>query len=76
MHNLTPSGILHIAAFVTLCEAFMGIDPHFDLWNHFFRVWLPQASDAKVAVWGVAWSSTSCPDMASILILTSPCMNP
>jgi hypothetical protein len=26
LHNLTPSGIMHIAAFVTLCEAYMGID--------------------------------------------------
>jgi hypothetical protein len=31
LHHLTPSGILHIVAFVTLCEAYMGIDPHFDL---------------------------------------------
>jgi hypothetical protein len=38
LHNMTPSGILHIAAFVTLCEAYMGVDPHFDLWNYFFSV--------------------------------------
>jgi hypothetical protein len=38
LHNLTPSGILHIMTFVTLCETFMGIDPHFNLWNHFFLV--------------------------------------
>jgi hypothetical protein len=25
-----------MAAFVTLCEAYMGIEPHFDLWNYFF----------------------------------------
>jgi hypothetical protein len=24
-------------AFVTLCEAYMGIGHHFDLWNYFFR---------------------------------------
>jgi hypothetical protein len=30
-----PSVILHMAAFVTLCEAYMGIDPHFNLWNYF-----------------------------------------
>jgi hypothetical protein len=30
---LTPSVILHMAAFVTLCEAYMGIEPHFNLWN-------------------------------------------
>jgi hypothetical protein len=28
-------------AFVTLCEAYMGIDPHIDLWNNFVRVQLP-----------------------------------
>jgi hypothetical protein len=24
-----------MAAFVTLCEACMGIEPHFNLWNYF-----------------------------------------
>jgi Putative gypsy type transposon len=38
LHHLTPSGILHLAAFVTLCEAFMGIAPHFLLWKYFFHV--------------------------------------
>jgi hypothetical protein len=27
LHHLTPSGILHMAAFVTLCEAYIGIYP-------------------------------------------------
>ena len=27
-----------MAAFVALCEGFLGIDPHFDLWRHFFTV--------------------------------------
>jgi hypothetical protein len=31
LHYLTPLGILHIAAFVTLCGAYMGIEPHFNL---------------------------------------------
>jgi hypothetical protein len=31
LHNLTPSRILHIAAFVAQCEAYMEIDPHFDM---------------------------------------------
>ena len=39
---MTPTGILQIAAFVTLCEAYMGIEPHFDLWNYFFRVRRPK----------------------------------
>jgi hypothetical protein len=40
LHHLTPSGILHMAAFVTLCEAYMGIEALFDLWNYFFRAQL------------------------------------
>ena len=27
-----------MAAFVVLCEGFLGISPHFDLWRHFFTV--------------------------------------
>jgi hypothetical protein len=30
----------------------MGIEPHFDLWNHFFRAQLWRGSDAEAAVWG------------------------
>jgi hypothetical protein len=54
LHHLTPAGILHIAAFVTLCEAYMGIELHFNMWNHFFRVRLRPGSDVKVTVWGCA----------------------
>jgi hypothetical protein len=28
LHQLTPNSLLHIACFVTLCEAFLGIDLH------------------------------------------------
>ena len=27
-----------MVAFVALCEGFLGIDPHFDLWRYFFTV--------------------------------------
>jgi hypothetical protein len=49
---LTSMGILNIVAFVTLCEAYMGIKPHFDLWNHFFHVQLLKGSGAKAKVLG------------------------
>jgi hypothetical protein len=52
LHHLTPSEILHATAFVTLCEAYIGIEPHFDLWNYFFRAWLQQGSKVEVAVLG------------------------
>jgi hypothetical protein len=38
LHQLTPTSILHIACFVTLCESFLGIEPHFLLWRSIF--WL------------------------------------
>jgi hypothetical protein len=52
LHHLTPSGILHMVAFVTLCKAYMGIDPHFNLWNYFFHAWLQQGSDTEMAALG------------------------
>ena len=27
-----------MAAFVTQCEGFLGISPHFNLWRHFFAI--------------------------------------
>jgi hypothetical protein len=38
LHQLTPNYILHIACFITLCELFLGIDPHFLLWRSIFRL--------------------------------------
>ena len=29
-----------MAEFVTLCEGFLGISPHFDLWRYFFAITL------------------------------------
>jgi hypothetical protein len=40
LHHLTPSVIRHMAAFVTLCEAYIGIEPPLNLLSHFFRAWL------------------------------------
>ena len=38
LQYLTPNGIQHIVAFVALCEGFLGISPHFDLWRYLFAV--------------------------------------
>ena len=40
LQHLNPNGIQHMATFVVLCEGFLGISPHFDLWRHFFTVTL------------------------------------
>jgi hypothetical protein len=33
LYQLTQNSILYIACFITLCESFLGIDPHFLLWR-------------------------------------------
>src|ERR1041385_3928055 len=38
LHDLNPNEILHIACFITLCEAFLGIYPHWGLWRRLFNV--------------------------------------
>jgi hypothetical protein len=38
LHQLMPNSILHIACFITLCESFLGIDPHWVLWKFLFRL--------------------------------------
>jgi hypothetical protein len=35
---LNPNGIHHITTFVVLCEGYLGIEPHFELWRYFFFV--------------------------------------
>jgi hypothetical protein len=41
-----------MAAFMTLCEAYMGIEPHFNLWNVFFCVRLQQGLCMEVVALG------------------------
>jgi hypothetical protein len=45
LYRLTPSRILHMEALVTLCDANIGIEPHFNLWSYLFHAWLRQGSN-------------------------------
>jgi hypothetical protein len=38
LHDLNPNSILHIACFITLCECFLGIEPHWALWHRIFAI--------------------------------------
>jgi hypothetical protein len=38
LHHLMPNTILHIACFITLCESFLGIKPHWILWKFLFHL--------------------------------------
>ena len=37
-HDLAPNFILNISAFIVVCEVFLRIKPHFDLWLKTFNV--------------------------------------
>ena len=36
-----------MAAFAALCEGFLGISPHFDLWRHFFSITVKKKREKK-----------------------------
>jgi hypothetical protein len=38
LHNLSPNSIAQAAIFAAVCEGFLGIAPHWDMWTHLFSV--------------------------------------
>ena len=38
LHDFTPNAILHISCFIILCECFLGVHPHWGLWQRIFNV--------------------------------------
>ena len=53
LHHLTPNSILHLSIFTHLCEAFLGIQPHFNLFRHLFLLH-PYPGRGKIAKVGRA----------------------
>jgi hypothetical protein len=53
LHHLNPKSIFHIAIFIHFCEAFLGIEPHWDLFRFLFHV-KPQPATKKLSVVGGA----------------------
>ena len=51
LHHLTPQSILHLSIFTHFCEAFLGILPHFHLFQYFFTL-VPIPNATKPAVVG------------------------
>jgi hypothetical protein len=47
-----PNSITIISTFIHLCEAYLGIAPHFHLWHHFFE--LKKTGKVEV-VWSVGF---------------------
>ena len=38
LHDLTLEGILLLSIFIMLCEGFLGVPAHYELWRSLFRV--------------------------------------
>jgi hypothetical protein len=54
LHNFNPNSIAQAAIFAAVCEGFLGIDPHWDLWTHLFSAELfastTEAKKVRMAV--------------------------
>ncbi|KQJ89022.1 hypothetical protein BRADI_4g22988v3 [Brachypodium distachyon] len=65
MHDLTPNSYLHIACFVTLCECYLGVKPHWGLWKKLFIIkrqgkgdWIYKTGGANIQIESVQqWRS-------------------
>ncbi|KAK1680054.1 hypothetical protein QYE76_040902 [Lolium multiflorum] len=53
LHHLTPNSILHISIFITLCEAFLGVQPNWPLWKRIFLCHRNGSSTASYNIGGV-----------------------
>ncbi|KQJ81388.1 hypothetical protein BRADI_5g00363v3 [Brachypodium distachyon] len=38
LHDLPPNSYLHVACFITPCECFLGVSPHWGLWKRIFMI--------------------------------------
>ena len=53
IHHLTPQSVLHIVVFVHFCEAFLSIEPHFELFRSLY-ILTPQPSAQEIRYIGCA----------------------
>ena len=51
--QLSPNSLLHLSIFITICEAFLGIEPHFGLWKKLFFL---KRQGPSVVVGGVSFA--------------------
>src|SRR4051794_40020107 len=54
--QLTPNSSLHVAIFITLCESFPGIEPHFGLHKKIFSLKRHNNSVGQYVTGGVGFS--------------------
>jgi hypothetical protein len=56
LHNFNPNSIAQVAIFAVVCEGFLGIDPHWDLWTHLFSTEFFAATTETKKVRMVVWA--------------------
>lgn len=54
---MEPKRVVHIANFTTIYECFMGMEPHFELWQYSFQVKDQKNSEV---VYDYEGTNTSC----------------
>ena len=52
-HHMAPNSILHLASFITVCEALLRYELHFGLWLKIFGI-KPKSSSSHLAQCGGA----------------------
>jgi hypothetical protein len=50
LHNLSPNSISQAAIFIAVCEGYLGIAPHWDLWTHLFSAELFASPTGEIRV--------------------------
>jgi hypothetical protein len=71
LHHLNPNSICHIAIFIHFCEAFLGIEPHWDLFRFLFRV-KPQPTTKNLTVVGAPASNLDSKPAIGTYLINSP----
>jgi hypothetical protein len=56
LHNLSPNSISQPTIFVAVCEGYLGIAPHWDLWTHLFSAELFASPTGERKVRAVVWA--------------------
>jgi hypothetical protein len=74
LHNFNPNSIAQAAIFVVVCEGFLGIDPHWDLWTHLFSAkFFVASTDVKTTYGGAGWRLHP-PAKVGVGIAVHPCL--
>src|SRR3954470_12151219 len=56
LHHLSPNSLLHIACFITFCECWLGIEPHFGLFRKLYSVKRQSGLDGVYPIGGCVMS--------------------